>query len=131
MDNKDTKIDTVTVGIRHTGSQAVIVRTYDGSITVHPGDKLKDREILHPTEEQLDIYRDKGVRFTGLPKRDDGPDEAELARLRAAVEDAKAKHAEAQAAAGKQGAGPAEAKAAKEAADALAAAETAMKDAGA
>lgn len=119
---------TIKVGIEHTGSQTVVVHTADGTITVKPGAKLKDQKILPLTEEKVELYKSKGVKFPGLTKAEEkaGPDVAALTK---AVEDAKARHASALTDSEQPGAGEAQAKALKAAADALTAAEKALADA--
>jgi len=122
------KIETVTVGINNTGGETVVVRTIDGTLTVRPGAKLKNQPILPLTEEQVDLYKSKGVKFTGLPKNEP-KDEPDISALEKTATDAKAEYLKAQAASQKQGAGEAEKKALQDATDKLTAAEQALSGA--
>lgn len=122
-------MDTIKVGITHTGARAVVVPVPDGNLTVRPNAKLKDQAILPLTEAQIDVYKEKGVRFTGLPKTAKPTEAQKFEDLEEAVEVAKADHSEAQAAAARAGAGEAEKKALKEATEKLTAAEKALSDA--
>lgn len=121
-------MDTIKVGIAHTGSRAVAVHTADGSITVQPGQKIKDAEILPLSEERIDLYKSMGVKFSGLPK-EAKTDETDTSELEDAVTEATRKREEALAASRKQGAGDAEKKALQDATDELTKAQKALSDA--
>lgn len=125
---RHTKIDTIKVGITNNGSETVVVRTLDGTLTLRPGAKLKDQVILPLSEEKIDLYESKGVKFTGLPKVEEKP-EIDVVELEKAVSDSKSQREIALAASQKQGAGEAEKKALKEATDKLTAAEQELSDA--
>lgn len=118
---------TIKVGIENTGSHAVVVHTADGTITVQPGAKLKDQKILPLSDEKVELYKSKGVKFPGLSRAEEkgGPD---LAALTATIADAKTRHAAALSDSEKPGAGDAETKALTIAADALATAQKALAD---
>jgi hypothetical protein len=121
-------MDTIKVGITHNGARAVVVHTAEGTLTIQPGQKLKDQEILPLSENKVDLYKSIGVKFSGLPKGE-ASDVIDTDELEEAVEVAQSDYNEAVVASKRQGAGDTEKKAVKEAADKLTAAQKALTDA--
>jgi hypothetical protein len=55
------------VHIRHTGSRTLAVAVPGGMLTVKPGTIVGPLEVSPLSEEQVELYRSKGLFFSGAP----------------------------------------------------------------
>lgn len=118
---------TVKVNIAHEGAKSVVVPVPGGTRTVNPNDALTGIEVVALNEDQLALYKAKGVTITAARRASSkGPD---LSALEKAVEAAREKRAKALAAVEAEGSGDAEDAALNDAEDELEAAEAALAEA--